>query len=346
MPDENFDGKDLALDSSPDAALDDARGSQVDDLADSDAAGADSSDAHDDKTSESTTLDIVRDVVNAENKDGTASSAEGNEDDPDSEGKETAEEDNEDYSDVPFNKHPRFRQLLRAKKAADSARKVAESDAGMYRNIQKFMDENGIEAKEAADLFCFSALLRNNPQEAWKMAKPVIQQLLVACGEVLPDDLKAQVEAGQMTPEAASEVARSRAQVKTVEDSRSFEQKQRERREREDLNKSLYDTAMTWADTRRKRDPNFAAKEPLLKKEIAWLQSQEGVPNTPDKVKDQLERAYKAVVVPAARKASSAPTVGQGAPRRPSAAGGASGTAQPKPLTTLDIIRQATASRR
>lgn len=333
MPDEILDDNDLSLDSSANDTLDDANGSLANGHGNDDAAGAGSSDAQGDNA-ELTTLDIVRDVVKGDGKDGAASPADGSEDESNSEEESGTKEDDEDYSDVPFHKHPRFQHLLRAKKAA-------EGDATRYRNVQQFMDQNGIDAEEASNLLIFAALLRTDPPEAWKMAQPVMQQLLQACGEVLPDDLKQKVDAGEMSAEAAAEVARSRARVKSVEDGRTFEQQQRERREKQELEKSLYTTATTWAADRRKKDPNFAAKEPLLKKEIAWLQSQEGVPNTPDGVLDQLTRAYKAVAVPVTvKKPNAAPAVGQGAQRRPSAAGGASGTAQPKPRSTLDIIRQ------
>lgn len=338
MPDEILDDNNLASNSSDDAALDDAQ-SQLTDGQDGGAIGADSSDAQGDNVDQPTTLDIVRDVV-GKDKEGAASPAEGSEEESESEEEgDGKEQDDEDYSDVPFHKHPRFQHLLRAKKAN-------EADADRHRNVQKFMDQNGIPAEEAANLFVFAALLRSDPPKAWEMAKPIIQELLVACGEVLPPELKAKVEAGEYTAEAAAEIAKAQARAKTVEGGRTFEQLQRDRQAKQALQQSLYDTATSWATDRRKKDPNFAAKEPLLKKEIAWLQSQEGVPDSPEGVKAQLDKAYKAVVVPATTKPGlPAPRVGQVARRAPSASSSASGTARPQPKTTLDIINSVVAQR-
>lgn len=339
MPLSDLDDKNQASTSSDDAALDDAANLDLGNDGQDGADGASSSDARGDNTDQ-TTLDIVRDVV-GKDKDGAASPAEGEEGKTPAEGEDTGKpEDDEEYSDVPFNKHPRFQKLIKDRNAL-------RADATRHRNVQAFMDQNGISAEEASDLFVILAASKSDPRKAWEMAKPLVQQLLIAAGEVLPEDLQKRVADGELTAEAAAEVSRSRAQVKAVETGRSFEQQRMERSRAEALSKSLYDTATGWVADRRKKDPNFDAKEPNLKKEIAWLQSQEGQPSTPEGVRDQLERAYKAIVVPTtnARPGTPAPTVGQGTTRRISSASGASGTAQPKPQTTMDIIRQVKSQR-
>ena len=71
-------------------------------------------------TDEKDTSSIIRDVVgDDEDEPDAGSSPEGEEDeDEDTEDlKGDAEPDNENYSDVPFNKHPRFRELLAENKA-------------------------------------------------------------------------------------------------------------------------------------------------------------------------------------------------------------------------------------
>lgn len=338
--------------SSDDVTLDGAitqPGNEQDVVAD----GAESSDAQgDNATQDDGTAGIVRDVVAQRQGQATASPAEGQEQ-KDQEGKDKpGDEDDEDYSDVPFNKHPRFQHLLRAKK-------TSEQDAGRYRNVQKFMDDNGIEAAEAANAYTFMAAIKQGRYtEAWEMIKPTVQHLLVAAGEVVPDDLKQDVAAGAITQERAQELARERAKGKSLEQGRTFDQQMRERNDAATGSQQLHTAAVDWARDRAKKDPQFEAKQPPLMKEVAWLMSQSrgkegfdqhGRPKTPDGVKKQLEEAYKAVTVPAARVVPGGkpvPKVGDGTARpRLVPAGGPSGTNRPQPLTTLDIIRAEKAKR-
>jgi len=331
MPLENLDD-DLASTSSTDAALDDAADKNLDNGAPVDAAtGADSSDAQGENAEGA--LGIVRDVVKA--RDGAASPAEGEED-----GAETAKEggakepDDENYSDVPFHKHPRFQHLLRTKKEA-------EQDATRYRSVQKFLDENNVSAEESANALTVAAMIkRGDAAGAWKALKPIVQQLLIDAGEVLPQDLQERVSKGELSAEAASEIATARATVASGEKGRTFEQQRQERQRQEEASNQLQSTARDWCADRAKKDPSFNAKQEQLMAEIQRLQSAGWKPTTPEGVKEQLAAAYKAIPSPrAARTGSTAPTVGQGKTRDISAAGSASGTSQPKPASTLDIIK-------
>jgi hypothetical protein len=284
---------------------------------------------------EDSTLSIVRDVVeNKKDQSEAASPAEGQEagEKPGDQDNTKKEPDNENYSDVPFNKHPRFQELLRKTK-------VYKEDATRYQHVQTFMDENGISAEEAADGFVIMGLIKTNPQEAWKRMKPIVQQVLIAAGEVLPEDLQQRVQKGELSPDAAYEVSRSRATVQSVETGRSFQEQQSQRRQHIELANSLVNAASTWEADRRAKDPNFEAKLVPLQKELAWIQSQEGKPRTAEGVQDQLKRAYAAVVPPTPA-APARPSAAQRPPQRPNMSAQISGTATPKPQSTLDIIRQ------
>jgi hypothetical protein len=276
------------------------------------------------------TLSIIRDVVDDGKKTADAASpAEGGET-----GKQPGDpaaekpKDDENYTDVPFHKHPRFQQLLKDKKAS-------QGDAAQYRNVQNFMETNGISADEAAEGFIIMGLMKTNPAAAWERMKPTVQKLLIAAGEVLPDDLKTRVEKGELTPDAAFEISRSKAQLNSVTHAQTFEQQRRERTQQTERENSLYTAASDWEADRQAKDPNFAAKVPQLMREVAFLQRQEGKPDTPEGVKDQLKRAYASIVPP---------PVAKPAPPRPntrpsSMSGQKSGNQSAAPETMLDIIR-------
>ncbi|MBI2240299.1 MAG: hypothetical protein HYU59_05785 [Magnetospirillum gryphiswaldense] len=298
-------------------------------------ANANSSDATGDNEADDL-LSVVRDVVDESRADASAASpAEGSEGGQQPGDAPKNEPDDENYSDVPFHKHPRFQHLLRKSK-------TYEADAVRYRNVQGFLDQNGLAAEEAADALVIAGLLKTNPAEAWSRLKPVVQSLLQAAGEVLPQDLAQRVQNGEMSQEAALEVSRSRAQVQSVQARQTFEQQRAERTQSQQRAQALYETAATWEADRRAKDPNFDAKMPLLEDALAGMQRREGVPNTPEGVRDQLKRAYDAV------NARYAPPQPQRQPRpavRPVSGGAVAGNAQPKPKNMLDIVRANRASR-
>lgn len=285
-------------------------------------------------------LSIVRDVVDARKaKPEAAPSAEGDEagesgDDPTP--KKTP--DNEAYSDVPFNKHPRFQQLLRE-------RNTFKGDADRYKNIENFLAERGLDDEEAADALITAALMKSNPAEAWKRMKPAVQKLLQAAGEVVPEDLQKRVDAGELSLEAAKEVSRSRAAVEAVQTQRTFEQQQAERRQGIELQNSITNAVTGWENDRRQKDPHFEAKSVPLHKEIAYLHATEGRPKDAAGALDQLKRAYKAVNAQIASVTPVQPQARRPAVR-PITGGQVAGNAGPRPESSLDIIKDVVARRR
>lgn len=280
---------------------------------------------------------IARDVI-AEAADRTASPTEQKKDgeEPPAETSKPKEPDNENFSDVPFHKHPRFQQVLRE-------RNTFREDAKRYQNIETFLENNGLSAQDAAEALLIRGLANTNPQAALERLMPQLQRLFEAAGEVLPPDLKQLVDAGQMTPDAALAVSRARAQVQSVETQRSLESRIREQRQQKETGQATYNAALTWENERRERDPNFEQKLPFLHREIAYLQHQEGRGQTPEAIRDQFDRAYKEVNK-TFRSMSQQPAPVQKRPIKPVMGGQvASGNAQPAPRNTLEIIRAARA---
>ena len=321
-----LDAKNEELEPSTSSALDEAV-EQDEDLRTDD---ADSSPATGEESSEAETLSVVRDVVGDEEEapaEEQASPAEGEEAEPEAgdDAPEAKEQDDEDYTDVPFHKHPRFQQLLRKAK-------TYEEDAKRYQNVQSFIDQHGLQAEEAAELLVIGGLMKTNPAEAWRRMKPAVQKVLMAAGEVLPDDLKERVQKGEISPQAALEVSRLRAQQSSMETMRAFEQQRQEQMRLQEMQTRLQQTAASWEQDRRAKDPNFDAKYDALLDGVYALQRREGIPTTPEGVRDQLTRAYKAITLPAAAKP-------RPAPKPTNASGQVAGNQRPAGQTTLDIIR-------
>ncbi len=280
-------------------------------------------------------LGVVRDVVKDRTKpDAAASSADGTEVSVGADGKPLpAGPDNETFLDVPFHKHPRFQEVI-------AQRNSFREDAGRYQNVVGYLDANNLSADEAANALATFARAKVDPAGAFAELKPWLQTLLVAAGEVLPDDLRARVEKGEMTADVALEVSRERAKTKSHETRQGFEAQRATRTAQTNLVTELVSAADSWEADRRVKDPNFAAKQPLLMREVAFLQQQEGKPKDKAGVLTQLKKAYEAVnktfrpvPVQQQQRQQQKPAI------KPVTGGTVTGTVREKPKTTLDIVR-------
>ncbi|MFY9292819.1 MAG: hypothetical protein WAP03_19310 [Methylorubrum rhodinum] len=291
------------------------------------------------ETKERSLLDVVRDAVPEKKEEPAAASpAEGSEEGQKPDEAAPKERDDENYSDVPFNKHPRFRQLL-------AERNASKADAEQYRQVQRFMRDQGLTAEEAGDLMIVGAMAKRDPVAAWKMAFPWFQNLAKAAGEVLPPELDEMVRTGAMTPEAAFEVSRARAGTQAMQATRTFDEQRRAAEAQETAQADYRNAAVTWEQERRERDPNFEAKvEPILR-EIAYRRMQGDVPADAAGVRKQLDEVYRAV-----NASFAPPSVQDNAPSRPRPAmkpvtgGSVAGDTRPKPSSVLEIVQQAQAA--
>ena len=309
---------------------------QVEDVTEAPSAQADDAGAADpspapEKDEPKDVLSVVRDVVGQPEEKAPSAT------EPAEEGEaagdatpEPKEPDDTNYSDVPFNKHPRFQQLLRQKKEF-------EADATQHRIVQDFLKQNDIGAEEAAEVLQIAALMKSNPAKALEALKPHVQKLLETTGETLPQDLRAKVQSGDMSMDAAKEVSRARATLQHSQENQRAAEQRRQEEARIQQGQTLRSTAMTWAQDRMTRDPAFQSKEPLLQREIAFLQREEGIPNTPEGVRDQLNRAYQSVNQQAR---VVAPATAPKPAVRPVTGGTAPGTPAAEPKSMMDAIRQ------
>lgn len=274
-------------------------------------------------------LSVVRDVVAESRADQTASPAEGEEDGQQSGDATQPELNDENFTDVPFHKHPRFQQVLRQR---DTYKEGHER----FETVRSFIDNAGLSSEEATTGLQIMGLMKTNPVEAWKQLRPTIQNLLVAAGEVLPQDLHQMVQAGRMDQAAALEVSRARAGAQAVQVQRTFDQQRQERQTQQSAATAVAQSAESWETDRRRKDPNFDAKMESLQKEVLFLQQTEGRPTTPEGVKAQLDKAYKAVNA-ALPQAPPVPAQRQGI--KPVTGGSVAGNPTPEARSTLEIIR-------
>lgn len=296
-------------------------------------AGADSSsDAKDEGQFD--LLSVVRDAAQpdpASSADETESGSDST--DPasttDTQGTST-EPDNENFSDVPFNAHPRFRKLVQE-------RNQLRGDAEQYRQVQAFLNEHGLTERDASSALQLHALMKTDPHKAWEQLRPMAKDLLDRIGEVLPQDIQARVQRGEITRETGLEISRLRAKQSTSEAAQAHRQEIETQRQQQEAVRAVQSAVGAWEQAKQS-DPDYAALSDDMQREVLWLHRAEGVPSTPEAARAQLDKAYKSVkerrAVKPQRQAKTPVTGGSGA----------GGNATPPPANVLDIVKAGGAS--
>lgn len=131
--------------------------------------------------------------------------------------KAAAEKAAAEEAEPPFHQHPAWQKKLTKIREQDA--KIAElsTPAEQYGKVEAFMQATGLVPEEVATGFEVMALIKNKPIEARKILQTYIDQIDVATGEKLPDDLKAKVEAGSLDEPSAKELSLARARTAAAE---------------------------------------------------------------------------------------------------------------------------------
>src|SRR5690606_34625285 len=114
------------------------------------------------------------------------------------------------------------------------------------RNVQAFLDQSGLEAEETAFGLQVMAYAKTDPQRAWREIRPWLQNLLVAAGEVLPQDLQERVKQGAITKEAALEISRERAARMSLETRQELQRHNAERMGRNETQTRIMHAVSSW----------------------------------------------------------------------------------------------------
>lgn len=236
----------------------------------------------------------------------------------------------------------RIRALVDQRREAQQQVETFRGDAEKFRNLQSFVQAEGLQENDVADAMEFLSLVKKNPAEALKRLNPIVQQLRGTVGEDLPADLSEQVRLGYVTESAAQELSRLRAN-QTFAQQREQERQQaseaqhhaRERQAFVDASRNAVDT---WEARQRASDPDWQAKADRVRDRLD-LEVMRAIrdgkpPKTAGELVQYAEKALEAVNDDYRRFAPQRPGV-----RVPS--GQSSGRAIAEPKTALEAARLA-----
>ena len=279
-------------------------------------------------------LSVVRDALQPQDAKPDPATAES------SPGEEVAEEadegedavadtstDEDDHKDLPFGKHPRFKQLLRER--AEFKTRAEEFD-----RIQDFMTRFKIEPQETANAFRILAMSKTDPAAALEELKALAHTLAVQAGEVLPPDLNEKVENGYLDREAAQELSKARVRAE-LERAKREELEQRYQSEAVDRQTTtIADAVAAWEEQTRRTDPDYGIKSDMVDDRVRAIVSERGKPKSVDEALAIANEAYETV-------SNRLRSVRQPKmPMRSAIGGKVSGSPTPEPKSVLDVIQQ------
>lgn len=195
------------------------------------------------------------------------------------EGEADADAQAEADAKLPFHNHPRWKEVI-------AERDGFREDAGRFRNIDSFMQQNNLLPEEVAEGFDIMAKLKSGEPEALQEARSFFASRLEALdnmlGLALPDDLQARVDSGEMTEDAAKELAEAKASAALRESqAEAREQRTTEERQREaavTAANAMATAVDTWEQRQKTADPDYAKKSALVETTCRAIVQETGQP--------------------------------------------------------------------
>lgn len=252
--------------------------------------------------------------------------------------------------DLPFHNHPRWKEV-QADRAALKPRaenwdrfeaKLRETGIG-HEDVTALLDGGtrlnraGVTSDERHVLFDFAYYVKTDPAKAYEIVEPIFNALRQAVGVELPEDLRKQVDEGEITEDAARRLAKSEATARiaetkakrTTDESRADQ----DARAAADLETRIISAATGW-EGRQRSDPDWTAKEKRVVRQIGLLRAAKP-PRTPEEAVALCDEALAMVNEDWREMAPRKPEI------RPQTASGSTTRAAPEPTTPIEAARQA-----
>jgi len=248
--------------------------------------------------------DVVQDALGPLEEDVVVEEAETTEETKVTEPIEASEETpkSEDYKDVPFNKHPRFRSLVSEKnelketvgKLQSDSEKL-QNDSEQYAKITNFIEKNNLSAKDSVEGFKIMAAIRNNPDHAYKMLAHHLGNMSKVTGRSIPEDIQSKVDDGFLDEDAAKELSQTRAKLARVQNQRKVDHAKTEKQHSAQQSNMLTGALQTWGENTLAKDVDFSLKQEEFNDRVVALVNERGQPQTQADVLGLVEDAYATV---------------------------------------------------
>lgn len=188
---------------------------------------------------------------------------------------------------LPFNTHPRWKELIEEKNGYKTQIETLRTDAEQARSLNGILRQYNIRNDEFENAIKYLIALRTDPRQAAAMLKPTWEQLGMLTGDILPADLQAEVAAGTLTPERAKQIAEAQGQQRWQQ----WRGQNGAQAQASDMQSVVNQTTSMWEQTKIGLDPDFKPGSALYKQVALHL----GVMKAGDaqQAHANCEKAYK-----------------------------------------------------
>lgn len=201
--------------------------------------------------------------------------------------KDEKKSDPDDYSDLPFHQHERFKEVVQQRKELKESLAKAEPHIQQAKVIQQFMTDNGITPEQFKNVMEIQALLNSNPLEAKKRLQPVLEYLSKFEGIALPADLQQEVDSGTLSLERAR-------QIVSLQTQKSFVEERSQQSQVQQRNNALFNTLNMWETQMQRNDPDYTRKQQMVVDRFVALSASQPW-QTPDQIVALANKAYQDV---------------------------------------------------
>lgn len=191
----------------------------------------------------------------------------------------------------------RIEQLLGQNRDLTGRLEAAEREAGGTRELQKFLKDQDISKEDFGLTLDLAAAMRRGDFKTFlEGVAPYVQLAQEALGLSLPDDLHAAVQAGHMSQEAAAYTSRLRYEQRLAQaNAMRYEQRTQDEtrsREAEQFTQRVTNAVSQWEAGIRSRDPDYAAKESVIRDLLPAVVEERGAPRNEAEAVAIAEAAY------------------------------------------------------
>lgn len=211
--------------------------------------------------------------------------------------KEPPEVTEEELKAYTPNARKRIEGLVRERNDLRKTVETLEADAGHFRNFQNYLQENALQNEEVNQLLQIGATLKRGDLKAFhQMIAPYYRIAAEAAGEVLPADLRQQVDRGDITEEAARQYAQERGQITQLQAQlaqRDYASQQQQTRQVEVAREAIRSHVSAWETQIRQSDPDYSLKADLVQAYARGIVQQRGQPTSAEQALAWTKEAYQ-----------------------------------------------------
>jgi len=193
-------------------------------------------------------------------------------------------------SELPFNTHPRFQELVKQKNEFAQQVESLKPQVERVKTLDKYCQDNGITEQEFHDALNIVALLKKDPRAARSKLNEFVETIDVTLGDRLPVDIQKKVDDGVIDLESAKELAQARLSSRNSQ----WQVKTSEQRHAEEQNRLKVEAITSWQASKQSSDPDFQKKFDLIQDRFVFLINTEP-PQTAQQAVALAEKAYKFV---------------------------------------------------